>query len=360
MTRNPLLMLTVAAAAFVAAAVIIASYFVARTPGDAISRPAAVSVSPGTETVAYTVAKGRSAADIGKDLQRLGVIASGAQFELLVSVMGLQDRLSAGDYELPRGSSAAAAIQALTVKESVPTLKVLFPEGLRIEEMAEVAEKAGFGTRQQFLDAVAAAKLPPELQDVVPAGAGLQGYLFPDTYILPVGSTPAQLVDLMLKTFVRRFTPEMRASAEAHGLSVHQVVTLASIVEREAQVDAERPLMAGVFLNRLEAGDLLGADPTVQFAAALDPASVQKFGWWKKELTIDDLENPSKYNTRLFPGLPPGPITNPGLAALEAAATPSVTKMYYFVADAKKNDGSHVFAETLAEHERNRARVGSP
>ena len=175
---------------------------------------------------------------------------------------------------------------------------------------------------------------------------------------MPVGSTAAGLVQLMIDNLAAKFSPELRAAALAQGLNPHQALTLASIVEREAVLADERPLIAGVFYNRLAEGDLLGADPTTQFAAALNPQSVAKYGWWKKELTLDDLENPSKYNTRLVPGLPPGPITNPGLASLEAVARPAKTKFYYFVADATKGDGSHLFAETIAEHERNKARVG--
>jgi len=137
-------------------------------------------------------------------------------------------------------------------------------------------------------------------------------------------------------------------------------VTLASIVEKEAVVAEERPRIAGVFLNRVAAGDALGADPTVQFALAADPASVAKFGWWKLELTAVDLEIVSPYNTRKVAGIPPGPIANPGLASLEAVANPEETDFYYFVADAKKGDGSHRFAVTLDEHLQNQALYGSP
>lgn len=347
--------------------VLIAAYLVARTPQDVLGGQILAPVALGTpgEAVDYTLPKGRSAADVGKDLEKLGVIRSAMQFELLVSLMGVQNKLSAGDYTLQKSSAAVSVVNQLTVKEAVPVLKVTFPEGLRIEEMAVLAEKAGFGTQQQFLDAVKAAQPPPEIAADVPAegavpGYRLQGFLFPDTYILPVGAPPARLVDDMLKTFVKRFTPELRAAAQANGLTAYQAVTLAAVVEREAAKEEERPLIAGVFMNRLKANDLLGADPTVQFAVALDPASVAKYGWWKKELTVDDLANKSKYNTRLFPGLPPGPITNPGLAALQAAAKPAVTKYYYFVADAKKADGSHVFAETFEQHQQNIRNVGSP
>ena len=341
-------------------AILGATYAVARTPGDVLSGNLPTGAQPvhRGEQVPYSLKSGRTASDVGHDLQALGVIRSSRQFELLVSLMGLQDRLSAGDFILNKNSSAIGVVGELTVRDAVAVIRVTFPEGLRMEEMADVAAKAGFGTRQQFLDAVAAATLPPELAANLPAGADLQGYLFPDTYILPAGSTATQLVALLIKTLDRRFTPELRAAALSHGLNTHQAITLASIVEREAAREEERPVIAAVFYNRIEAGDRLGADPTVQFAAALNPKSVQKDGWWKKELTIDDLENPSKYNTRLFAGIPPGPIACPGLASLQAVANPEKTDFYYFVANAKKADGSHVFAVTFAEHQRNIAVFG--
>lgn len=339
---------------------IVAAYFVASTPAAVLDKRVVepITVAPAGEVVGYTLREGSSAGQVGDDLEQLGVIRSSRQFQVLISLMGLQDKLSAGRYDLATGTAAATVIWQLTVKEIAPTLKVTFPEGIRIEQMAVFAAQAGFGTEQDFLAAVANAKLPADLAATLPEGQGLQGYLFPDTYILPASSSAADLVALMIETFVLRFTPQLREAALAQGLNPHQALTLASIVEREAVVEAERPLIAGVFHNRLAEGDRLGADPTTQFAAALDPASVAKYGWWKKELTIDDLENPSPYNTRLVPGLPPGPITNPGLASIEAVANPAKTKYYYFVADSVKKDGSHVFAETLAEHERNKARYG--
>ena len=362
MIRGQQLVLTCASALIAALAILVAVFFVEKTP-DAVLKGqlhATRVAAPAALKVDYHVKENSTATDIGRDLQKAGVIRSGAQFELLVNLMGLSGKLSAGDYELTKGSSTLTAIQAVTVKSSVPTIKVTFPEGIRFEEMAELAEKAGFGTRLQFIAAVAAAKPPPEIAAALPAGANLQGYLFPDTYIMPAGSTPAQLVDLMLKTFLKRFTPELRAATATHGLSFHQAVTLAAIVEREAVVEAERPIIAAVFYNRIKAGDLLGADPTTQFAVALNPENVRRTGYWKQVLTQEDLDLDNPYNTRKVAGLPPGPITNPGLASIEAVANPAQSKAYYFVADAKKKDGTHVFAETAAEHQANIARVGAP
>lgn len=352
--------IAIAGLLFAVAAILVASYCVARTPKDVLSGdfPGAAPVSDDRTQVPYTLREGRSAGDVGKDLEELGIVRSARQFELLASLMGVHRQLSAGDFLLARNSSTLSILNRLTVQELVPVLKVTFPEGIRFEEMAVVAEEAGFGPRDEFLAAVGRAKLPAGLAETLPEGANLQGYLFPDTYILPEGATMDDLVALMIETLDERFSPELRAAALAQGLNPHQALTLAAVVEREAVVSEERPLIAGVFYNRLAENDRLGADPTTQFAVALDPKSVDEFGWWKKELTILDLEHPSPYNTRLFPGLPPGPITNPGLASIEAVAKPEVTDYYYFVADAVKGDGSHAFAVTFAEHERNVATVG--
>lgn len=367
MNRRTPVPLVALAAALVTFAVIIAAYAINRTPGGVLNRDAGGGSRDRDRggVVAYTVPEGATAEEIGNDLEELGVIDSSTRFRWLVQLMGVQDQLSAGDYELPRDASALTIIDLITVKSSGPVLRVTFPEGIRVEEMAVIAERAGFGTREEFMAAVEAAQLPPDLAATLPpreavAGPLLQGYLFPDTYILPKNASMADLVQLMINTFAERFSPELREAAAARGLNVHQAVTLASIVEREAVLEIERPIIAGVFLNRLAAGDRLGADPTTQFAVAIDPASVEQFGWWKPELTLEDLANPSPYNTREVVGLPPGPIANPGLASLQAVANAADTNFYYFVADATKGDGSHVFAETLAEHEVNIARYGSP
>ncbi len=362
MRRSPISPFGIAGIAVTVGIILVASYFVASTPSALLGEGLAKSETPAAdrEEVGYTLPDGRSAADIGKDLQKLGIVKSGQQFEFLVGLMGVQGQLASGDYLLKRHSSAITVVGELTVRDQIPVLKVTFPEGIRLEEMAVIAEKAGFGTRADFLTAVAAATLPPGFVESHPEGASLQGYLFPDTYIMPVGASAEDLVAYMLRILERRFSPELRSAAQALGLNPHQALTLASVVEREAAIASERPLIAGVFFNRLDAGDTLGADPTVQFAVSLLTGSVEKFGYWKKDLTLEDLALDSPYNTRKFAGLPPGPIANPGLASIEAVARPEQTRMYYFVADAKAADGSHRFAVTFAEHERNIQLYGSP
>jgi UPF0755 protein len=181
----------------------------------------------------------------------------------------------------------------------------------------------------------------------------LEGFLFPDTYEFPSDATARDVIARMLDTFGQRFTPELREQARAQGLTVYQAVTLASIVEREAVLPEERPIIASVFLNRLRAGMHLNADPTVQYALGYQG---EGHGWWKRPLLLEDLEVDSPYNTYRHVGLPPGPICNPGLAALEAVVNPADTRYLYFVANDVAGDGSHVFAETLEEHNANIAK----
>ena len=348
-------------------AVIVASYLIGRTPGDVLSSSLdrVDGGGPSTATVQYTLKDGETAAQVAADLKQLGVIDSADQFEFVARLTGVQDQLRAGAYTLHKGSSPAIVVDQMSLASDLPALRVTFPEGIRIEQMAELAEKAGFGTQQQFLDAVKSATPPPAIAAMEPAAGAvpqyrLQGFLFPDTYILPQGSTASDLVTLMLQTFVDKFTPALEQQAKEHGLTPYQALTMASIVEREAVLDSERPIIAGVFMNRLAKGDKLGADPTTQFAVALDPANVAKYGWWKTDLSESDLAINSPYNTRLNPGLPPGPITNPGLKSIEAACNPARTDYYYFVANSKKADGSHLFSVTLEEQDANIAAQGGP
>ncbi|MGK2965559.1 MAG: endolytic transglycosylase MltG [Tepidiformaceae bacterium] len=346
---------TLAGFGLVLAVLVVAAFMISRTPGSVLGGDLlTISLAqPGDDQVTYVLSEGSSASTIGDELQALGVIRSGSQFQLLVSLMGVHDRIQADTYRFQKGLPATVVIDRMVNRVTIPTDRVTFPEGIRIEEMAALAEEAGFGTRDEFLAAVAAATVPPELEAIIPAGTTydrFQGFLFPDTYILPVGAQPEDLVSLMLDTMVIRFSAELQQAAAAQGLTPYDAIRLAAIVEREAVLAEERPVIASVFLNRLRDGIKLDADPTVQYAVAADPASVAEFGYWKRGLTVADLDTVSPYNTYLNAGLPPSPITNPGLAAIEAVAHPDVTPFYYFVADGIKGDGSHVFAETYEEH----------
>jgi UPF0755 protein len=185
----------------------------------------------------------------------------------------------------------------------------------------------------------------------------LEGYLFPDTYRLAMNATAYDLMRRMLQNFDQQVTPEIRAGFSQGNLSLYQGLTVAAIVEREAVVPSERPLIAGVFLNRVRDGWFLGADPTVQYALGYQP---EEGTWWKRRISFADLEVVSPYNTYRNIGMPPGPIANPGLEAIRATAYPTVTEYYFFMVECDKNDGSHVFVATEAEHLANYRRCSAP
>ncbi|MGB9724463.1 MAG: endolytic transglycosylase MltG [Chloroflexia bacterium] len=271
-------------------------------------------------------------------------------------VRGMDGRLEAGRHVLRYGMTLDEILEALAVSPTVEEITFTIREGLRLEEVAEVLEAQDVMSAEEFLEAV---KQPYDYDFLAdrPEGASLEGYIFPDTYTVPRTYTPTQVVDFILQNFDRQFDAEMRQEVQVQGRTVYEVVTLASIVEREAVVDAERPIIAGVFLNRLKAGWPLAADPTVQYALGYN---ARQGTWWPvlyfDELGIESLDEiDSPYNTYRYAGLPPGPICNPGLASLRAALQPAQTDYYFFVA---KNDGSgeHAFARTAEEHAANVAR----
>jgi UPF0755 protein len=350
MGRNRLLALAVIAAAL--AATSLTAWVIAGTPGAVFQDEPSIAVLPtpsGSDFATIDVVEGEGAGDIGSRLEEAGVIRSARLFDILVALMGIEDEMVAGRYEFDHGMPTLQVIGRLRLGATMP-LTVTVPEGLRSEEVALLMEREGIVSADEFRRALASEGYDFDFLAERPAGAGLEGYLFPATYGFSRGVSAEEVVQRMLAAFDAQVTPELRQAAQANGLSLHQAVTLASIVEREAVKPDERPLIAGVFLNRLRLGMPLEADPTVQYALANDPANVERFGFWKQGLTLEDLQVDSPYNTYVNGELPPGPICNPGLASLEAVAHPAQTNYLYFVA---RDDGSHVFAETLEEHLRN-------
>ncbi|MFQ6058369.1 MAG: endolytic transglycosylase MltG [Anaerolineae bacterium] len=300
--------------------------------------------------VTFTVRPGETAADIALRLQRQGLIRDAELFRLVIRARGMDTRLEAGDYQLRANMTMDEIITALQ-RGLPPTTTVTVPEGWRAEEIAALLSGEGLVDGAEFMRLVQNGGFDYDfLRDRPPDHLSLEGYLFPDTYQIPANFSTAQVVDLMLRTFDQRFTPEMRQQAAERGLTIHEVVTLASIVEREAVVASERPTIASVFLNRLAAGMKLDADPTVQYALGYQEGEST---WWKRPLLLEDLEIESPYNTYKNAGLPPGPICSPGLASLQAVLTPAETDYYYFVA---VGDGSHAFARTLEEHLENQSK----
>ncbi len=299
--------------------------------------------------VEVTIIPGMAADEIARELEQLGVIADAMTFSTLLTYTGIEVELQAGRYDLPRGASASEVIRRLRSGQTHDA-QVTITEGLRSEEVGALLEADEIATAAEWMLAVNGPRPEPFLAGR-PEGASLIGYLMPATYPLRLSTTADELVQAMLDAFRERVTDELIAEAEAQGLSLHEVVTLASIVEREGVLPEELPLIASALHNRLDAGVALEVDATIQFAIA-DGPSVARFGWWKLELALDDLDVDSPYNTYLYPGLPPGPIASAGFAAILAVIRPATTDYFYFVA-APECDGSHRFAADLPEHNAN-------
>jgi UPF0755 protein len=326
-------------------------WLLSQTPGTLVNEPPPVlgpTPQPGAQTVFVTVEDGDTAGEIGEKLENAGVVQSGRLFRVLATLMGAGDDLVAGEYEFERGETALTAVRRISQGVTAP-LVVTIPEGLRKEEIGQLLERRGVVSADEFQRALDGAYTQPFMAGL-PMNAGLEGFLFPATYGFSRDATAHGVVEQLLNAFQQRFEADMQIGLAATNRSLLEVVTLASIVEREAQVPNERPIIASVFLNRLELGLPLQADPTVQYALGNNLASVLEFGYWKQELTEADLDTPSPYNTYVVVGLPPGPIANPGLDSILAALEPAHTNLLFFVACP---DGSHAFAETLEEHNSN-------
>jgi UPF0755 protein len=291
------------------------------------------------DTQLVVIEPGSSVAAIGRRLVAAGVVRDVRTFRWAVWRSGTARRLQAGEYRFDRAKSAHEVADTLASGE-IALWPITFPEGLSIAAMGAVFERSGFGTASSFLEAAQAADL---VRDLDPEASDLEGYLFPDTYALPRGTTPARMVTLMLARFRDAFDPALRADAARLGLRLRQVVTLASLIEKETAVREERPLVSAVLHNRLRIGMRLQCDPTIIYA-------LERAGRFQGNLRRDDLDLDSPYNTYRYAGLPPGPIAAPGRAALEAAVRPAASDILYFVS---RNDGSHVFATTLAAHNAN-------
>jgi UPF0755 protein len=320
------------------------AYVVYATPGSIPRDPPKVraAATPSGEPVLITIEQGESARTIGKTLRDQGIIESARLFELMVGLTGVEDSLEAGEYEFERGIPVVEAVQRIAEGRTAAR-RVVIREGLRSEEIGDVLEEAGITSKQEFLAALRTSRYSqPFLAQVT--SDSLEGFLFPAVYDFRRNAPAEEVVDRLLDAF--QVNVADRIQLEGQPYTLEEVVALASIVEREASVASERPIIASVYENRLRAGIALQADPTVQFAAALDPASVAQYGYWKAELTVDDLALDSPYNTYVYAGLPPGPIANPGVAAIESVIRPAQTEYLYFVA---KGDGTHAFAETLDE-----------
>ena len=317
-----------------AAGVLKAAFLVTLLAAGAAAWLVLAPFGPRSETF-VELAPGSSTARIGLQLEAAGIVRSRYAFDLLR--WWKRGTLRAGEYRFDR-PAPVTEVYARILRGDVFTRTVTIPEGENIYEIAARLEQAGFGARQEFLDA--AAKQAGLVADLDPKAKSLEGYLFPDTYRFPRKAGPEQIC----ATMVRRF----RAVAGQLGLkeNVHAVVTMASLVERETAVDAERPLVAGVFANRLARNMPLMTDPALIYGLELE-------GRWRGAIHQSDLSRDTAYNTYLHTGLPPSPVGNPGARSLRAAMEPAKTDYLYFVAAGANPQGKSLFARTLDEQQRN-------
>jgi UPF0755 protein len=287
------------------------------------------------QTVEVKVERGEPLSAIVHRLKDHGVISNERLFSFWARLWGLDKKIHWGLYRFELPLPPRQVLDQMQLGKGV-FHRVTVPEGLTVREIAELLEKAAIADKERFL---AEAAKPELLSLIGMEGRGIEGYLFPNTYYFTPFMTERDILIAMVEQFRVSFNSRLAEQAKEIGLDVHQAVTLASLIEKETGVDEERPLISAVFHNRLRARIPLQSDPTVIYG-------LKNFSG---TLTRKDLQSPSPYNTYRISGLPPGPICNPGLSSLTAALNPAQVPYLYFVS---KNDGSHLFSVSLAEHNR--------
>lgn len=292
-------------------------------------------------TKVLVVEPGATADEVGRELASQHLIRSAWAFSRLAVAEKVDEQLKPGEYYISAALSPEEIINLLLKGPNVGMVHVTVPEGYTTKQIIALLAAKGLGTQQSFENVVEKDSFPYSFLRGAPAGPfRLEGFLFPDTYFFKKGTSPHDIINTFLQRFSRELTPAVQTELQKEGLSVHDWVTLSSIVEAEAQKEKDRPLIASVYFNRLRKHMKLEADATVQFA----------LGKHKPVLYDKDLLTPSPYNTYLHYGLPPGPICNPGHASLDAVLHPAATDYLYYVAE---GDGYHVFARTYAGQLRN-------
>jgi len=318
------LLVLVLIALTVGAAARYAFFVLLEQAGPALAAPVRIDVAPG-EPFRTTAVK----------LESAGLVPNAFALTLWARFTRVDRQIQHGAYQFIEAPSPIGVVEKMRSGEAM-MIHVTLPEGATARDLAALLEQAGLGPAAKFLPLMRDAQFA---RSVGVSAAGLEGYLFPDTYFFSPLDNPQKILGSFVARFQRVFTPEMASAAETSGFSVHQIVTLASVVEKETAREDERPLVSAVFRNRLRIGMPLQADPTVIYG-------IEHFNG---NLTRKDLETPSAYNTYTMAGLPPGPIGNPGRSALLAALHPAQVSYLYFVA---RDDGSHEFNVDLAAHNR--------
>jgi len=308
---------------------------------DALSR-----ASPIAQGGSVTIAEGENATTLASRLVSERWISEAAVFRTYLRFTGGDRKLYPGIYAMPPNLTTRALADLLVSGSSRQITLTVFP-GWRVEELASALEQHGLPI--PAADFIAASHRRPgdlALYLALPAQSGLEGFLLPGRYLVERSANADLLVFEMASAFERAVSDDLRRALETRGLSLYEAVTLASIIQREALQDDEMPLIASVFLNRMNSGMLLEADPTVQYALGFYPPQAT---WWRSPLGSSDLQVDSPFNTYLYGGLPPGPICNPSPEALNAVADAPASSYYFFRARCD-GSGRHVFAQTYDQH----------
>ena len=292
-----------------------------------------VPTNPGAKLVTFEVGQGEGFGTVTQNLHARGLFDHPDKFKLLARFKGYDKKIRAGEYELSAAMAPREILEKL-VSGKVRLYRLTIPEGYTLRQIAAAVEKAGLCPEPEFSRAAIA---PAEMAAAGVAAHSLEGYLYPDTYLFPRGVTGLEIVRAMTTRFKRVFKPEWETRAAELKMSVHEIVTLASIIEKETGAAFERPLISSVFHNRLKKKMRLETDPTVIYG-------IPNFNG---NLTRKDLTTPTAYNTYVIKGLPPGPIASPGAKALEAALYPAETKYLFFVS---KKDTTHQFSTNIKDH----------
>ena len=301
-----------------------------------------VSSGPGssTETLVFAVPQGASFRHIAQDLERDGVVRSALNLRILAKVLH-HDQLKRGEYALNKGMTPQEVLNTLASGKSIQ-YALTFPEGANVYDMAAIMNAKGLYKGDEFLAATRDKKIIQELLGV--DVSSLEGYLYPETYNVTRFTPLKELLGSMVqnfKTVYGRLEGELKAQGKQPPLSRHEIVTLASVVEKETGAPEERPMIASVFYNRLTKKMKLQSDPTIVYGIWVET------GKYKQNITKDDILGPTRYNTYTVPRLPWGPISNPGREALAATLQPSTSENLYFVS---RNDGTHIFTRTYEDH----------
>ncbi|ACL69339.1 endolytic transglycosylase MltG [Halothermothrix orenii] len=288
--------------------------------------------------IGVEIKSGSSSREISQKLYNKGLIKSARLFNILVSVSGFDNSLKAGYYEWSPSDNLISIIKDLN-RGRVATFKITIPEGFTVEEVAEKLGEVTFYSKENYLSLAEGNNfnrpyLPRKRQGVKYV---LEGFLYPDTYIIPKEYNPGQVLNVMLNNFEEKCWQELREKSLKKGITPYEAIIIASLIEKEARLETEKPIISAVIYNRLRKGMLLQIDATVQYSLPE----------WKDRVLYKDLRIDSRYNTYKYPGLPPGPICNPGKSSIEAALNPAdVDYLFYFALE----DGSHIFTTTYEEH----------